>query len=157
MIYVISITVVILFGFLGKTITKNIVLRDKFYKELKSMLVHFENSILYKREKIKELFFIYYPKYPELFKDILTGLRDYCLNSKDCNITFLKLEEGIEIRKFFKDFGCADEECELKKIREFSKYIDNKSLEYSDVRKKNEGVVYKVCLALGVVVCILIV
>ena len=156
MVYVVSVLIVCLSGFVGKKMAAVYVFRDKFFKEFNSLLVYFENNIRYSQTKIDEMFDCYSVD-SRAFKKIkeLKNLATEGVVERKRQL-FLKLEEQKEIGEFFKSFGNGNLETELNKIKNLKSFLERRGVEAEEQRKKNEGLIYKLSLMIGVVICILI-
>jgi len=162
MVYVLCVGIVILSGVVGKFIAKSFVLRDGFIKELIHMVTYFKNNISFKQTKVIDLFNDYIKlsegKYTQQIKT-LSCLVNKNIDAKQYSsqLYFLKKEELAVIIKFFEDIGTSSEEIEVEKVEVFLEYLKNKSKDAESARQKNEGLAYKVSIAIGIVVSILII
>lgn len=147
----------------GKILTSNIIARDKFYKEFLSMLEYFKNNINFTKQKIEQLYMGYLSANDVKFKEIFLELKNINLlgseeQSKSLNKAyFLKKEEKQQIIEFSKMFGTHSDEIELGSIDAFMSQIKQRSCDAESKRKSQESLYYKLCLAVGSVVCILII
>ncbi len=162
MVYVACIGLVCLSAFIGKLITKSFVQRDKFYKEMILFCEYLKNNIGFRQTKLSNLFDDYMAQYPKS-SNSFNYLKEVCLNgearaSKEQSpLYFLKQEEKQAIINFFKSLGKGNSDVELSLINNFKTLIDTKSKDAESFRKTNESLTYKLSLAIGVVICILIV
>ena len=157
MIYIVCVGIVCLSAYIGKILTRALVERDEFFKEINLMLEYFKNNIEYRHCKIAELFKNY--KHVTLNNSVYQKIHDYYFDNKEkrMKFTFLKAEEKERLNVFFKEFGNGDKNVEVNNIVSLMEYVKNKKIEASEVRKKNEGLIYKVSIAVGVVLSIIII
>ena len=160
--YFLSILIIGVSGFVGNLFARRYVERDCFYKEMKSMLVYFKSNISFLQMKVAELFDNYMKEKADKNKKKLLRMKDVVLCRDEKRLEykdfyFLKKEEREEIESFIKGLGLGSIDSELNKIDIFQKLVERKMEEVSDLRKKNEGLTYKLSLSIGVILCILII
>ena len=112
--------------------------------------------------KVAELFDNYMKEKADKNKKKLLRMKDVVLCRDEKRLEykdfyFLKKEEREEIESFIKGLGLGSIDSELNKIDIFQKLVERKMEEVSDLRKKNEGLTYKLSLSIGVILCILII
>ena len=162
LVYVSVVFVLCLSAMAGRLVVKKIILRDEFYKNLKLMLAFFENNLQFVQTKVEVLFDDFLNKCSVKNINSFLFLKEFCVNKGGDfeevkkHFSFLKKEEINIIVDFFQNFGSYDISSEVNKIKALLSYAEDKSREYSEIRKQNESLIYKVSLAVGAVICILI-
>ena len=161
--YLLVVSIVCLSGFVGNLIAKNYVTRDLFFKEMINFFNYVKNNIGFKLTKIYEIFTEYedicdkrFVKHIKLMKELTIENEPVTLNDF-ADFYFLNKEEKIVFVKFFKDFGKADNYVECANIDNFIKQLEELKKRAEDNRTKNEGLVYKLSIAIGMVVSILMI
>lgn len=161
MVYIGCVLVVCLSAYIGKCFAKVYVLRDKFYKEFFKFINYLEGEIVFFQKKSKDLIDNYIQIKGDSFSKELYEIKHILIgekNSLDFKMFFyLKKEERMFIEEFLLGFGCKDLSVEVDNIKKIQVELGRKKDEAERLRKCNEGLIYKVCLAMGVVFCILIV
>lgn len=158
MIYALSILIVSLSALVGRLITKKYVDRDKFYNELVAFVNKLKNNINFRCLPIESIFSDYIKS--SSYQKEFTILKNISLNHityDNFQISYLKTEEKKLIYEFFVSLGDGNNIVELNQIESFLQDITKISNESKEIRKKNEGLIYKLSIAIGVVICILIV
>ena len=163
MVYIGCVLIIILSGMVGKYFSNKYVYRDKFYQFLINLCVYFKSSIGFNHRKIEELFndlneglgkeFL---KEIELLKNICMGA---IVNEGEVNTIFnnLNKEEREIIISRIKQIGLNEDKYEVEKLDQFLEYCKLKKTGYENQRKSMQPLCYKVSLAIGAVLCILIV
>lgn len=161
MIYFLCIGILCLSGLIGKKIAKTVVVRDEFYKFLCSFCDYIKMNISLYQIKINDLFDGYVKNYPSKFEKELIEFKKYVCDdnkNKACGeIKFLKPSEHEELKNFLIQLGVSDECNQISHIDNFKQLVLSKAQECKNIRKVNEGLIYKVSLAIGSIICILII
>ena len=146
----------------GKAVVKIYVLRDKFYKEMLNFIRYLIVEIDFYQTKICDLFDRYINENKLEFGMQLCELKEMLLGGKSANdllsmknFYFLKREEQNTLKTYFLQMGIKGVEIEINNLKKIEDWVRKKSEESSVSRKNNEGLIYKVSLALGAVFCIL--
>ena len=162
--YLVCVLVVCVSAYIGRLIVKRYVDRDNFYAELIQLIEYIKNNIIYKQSKIKDLFNEYMKKDKVFFKSQLDKMKDCVLTTdnnssklKKTEFSFLKSDEISQIERFLRELGTSNSEIEISKINGFISGIKTKKEEVYTARKQNEGLIFKVSIAIGVILSILIV
>ena len=162
MVYIGCVLIIILAGIVGKFFSNKYVYRDKFYQFLINMCVYFKSSIGFNHSKIEQLFDDIneglgkeFSKEIELLKNICTGVN---VGESEVNTVFYNLnkEEREIIISRIKQIGLNEDKCEVEKLDQFLEFCKLKKREYENQRKSMQPLCYKVSLAIGAVLCILI-
>ena len=158
MTYFICVSLICLSAYVGRILTKTMVKRNKILLELDMLLEYFKNNISFSQTKLSDLV-KQYEKYAldlNLFKSFFV-----IDESENIKLMFnhgsLKNGEKDLLKAYFSNFGNCDKETELKKLENILAYVKSIKRDSDEYRKKNEALVYKVCVAIGVVLSILII
>ena len=153
--YLICVLIVAFSAGVGKMLSKKYVVRDMFFKELLDFLNLLKSNISFKKMKVEEIynnFFEGEPKFKNLFEEMKSS--GQITNSKQ--FWFLKNEEKKTLESFLKTLGTGNDVTEMQNIENYISSLKDKIHDAEDNRKKNESIIYKVSLAVGAVICILI-
>lgn len=161
--YLLMVSIIILSGVVGRKLSKVFVIRDLFFKEMTNLCVFIKNNINFNQSKIEDIFNEYLTVCDKENVVAIKCLKQCLINENfesliNDNLTFcfLNKEEKLMLVKFMKGLGLASNDIESYKIDEFLNYLNKVKEEASLKRKKNEGMIYKLSLMVGAVVCILI-
>lgn len=156
--FVVCLLIVGGFAVCGKFLTDGLIKRDKFFLEMTNFCEYLKTNITFTHTKVKELYSGYVETYNSEFKEIFESLKNIEMKNEEefyKNI-FLKKEEKKQIVNFAKQLGYSDIDMQISLIENFKNYIQNKSNLASEKRKQNAPLCYKVCIAIGMIVSILI-
>ena len=161
MIYFVCIGVLCFSAFIGKQLTGVLVKRAEFFAKMNEFCGYLRSNIAFFHKKLADIFdgFIsdFYSKYNDVFYEFKKYVDVGDKNEiKIDKLFFLKSDEKNTIINFLLELGKSDEKNQILLIDNFGSYINKKSEECNLKRKTNEGLIYKVSLAVGAVVCILI-
>ena len=161
MIYFVCIGVMVVSAFIGKQITLRIVKRDRFYKDLYEFCGYLKGNIAFFQNKIVDIFDGYIKEYKSDFCGFYTSVKNSFLNNNELdlaieNLKIFKTEEKIALKSFLVGLGKNDQSNQVLLIDNFKQYVSKKVDECSSIRKSREGLIYKLSLAVGAVICILI-
>ena len=56
MTYVMSVSIILISGYIGKRLSEKFIFKDRFYKEMINFTIHLKNNILFGQKKIEEIF-----------------------------------------------------------------------------------------------------
>ena len=159
MVYVACVCVVCLSALAGNFFAKVFVWRDEFYKELSGLLLQIKNNYYYKNLTISNVTneYINSGVKNKKFFNYLLKLTSGNLEAGEQKIPYLKKQELNSIVRFFSEVGCGNSEVEINNVENFIEEIKQKSSECQSQRKANEKLIYKISLAVGVAICILII
>ncbi len=156
MIYLFCVVIVVSSAFVGRAITQKYVQRDEFFKELINFLHRLKNDISFRKIKLNELIDGYISKSKNKYSCIIAELFKNC-NMDGRNLRFLKNDEKMIINNFVSSLGSSSAEIEVSNIDNFIENIKSISLACEVERKKNGILYYKLSIAVGIVVCVLII
>lgn len=161
MVYVGCVLIIVLSSVVGRGLVKLFIIRDKFYKELKLFVGYAKTEIEFSQIKLTELFDKFFEEKQVEFLKEFQEIKNYLMqNEKKCLdnkiLYFLKREERRNIEVFFRGFGTKGVSEEIGQLEKYQEELKRKINEVESIRKTNEGLIYKLSLAVGVVVCILI-
>lgn len=129
--------------------------RAIFFNELETFCIHFQSELTFRQSKISEIygnfFRVYQPKNKPLFEKMQN-----CQIQDLSKRQFLKIEEVQIISDFSKKVGVTDVQNQLVNLENFKAYVKKWQEEATEKRKENLPLCYKICLAIGAVICILI-
>ena len=164
MIYVGCVLVVCLSGLVGNSLVKIFVLRDKFYKEILRFVQYLIVEIDFYQTKIHALFIKYINENNTIFKTQLNEIMQMIIEDKreekklDAkSFYFLKHDDKKSLETYFLQIGNKGVDIEVSNLKRFEGWVKAKSKDVEVQRKNNEGLIYKLSLAIGAVICILIV
>jgi len=159
MLYVVPIIIVAIFGYIGKQISKVYVLRDYFYAELINLCEYLKNNISFKEEKINDMLSNYSFLYKKEIEKYL-NINEIDVTEEDIkcfeSCYFLKDNEREILNKFFKELGDCGKRIEIEKIESILMYLKEQKKKATENKIANCGMIYKISLAVGAVVSILI-
>ena len=145
----------------GKMIALIYEKRDKLYEELENFCMFMKNEIGFCQTKVGTIFDkfekAYNVKNTEVFKELKTCVESKNISEKTTqSVYFLKLHEKQMILQFFKNLGNLDEDHQVADIENFAENVKKNHEEATSKRKQNAPICYKLCLAAGAVVCVMI-
>ena len=145
----------------GKMFSSSLVLRDKCFATLENLCEYFKNNLIFSHTKLSDIYANFNQTYPNEFNALIVQMSEVGLkNSDQSSFTkyyYLKKEEISQIYNFAKEIGKGDESCALNTIESFRLYCENAHKNASIKRSQNQGLYYKLCVAVGMIVCILII
>ena len=160
MIYALCVVIICFSAYVGNRLSKVYVLRDNFFSELSELLNRLKNNYNYQNLYIEEII----REYASLdikSKKKIESLLNYFKSGDEKNITrelhFLKSQEKQQLLHFFNNLGSGNTGVEVNNVDNYLAQVSALSAEASAKRKTNEKLIYKVSIAVGVVICILIV
>ncbi|MBQ7467003.1 MAG: stage III sporulation protein AB [Clostridia bacterium] len=160
-IYFVCITIMAASYFAGKEIAKIYVKRDRFFKNLSEFCDFLKSNISFFQTKISEIFDGYIKDYSSEFDNIYKQFQNLIMdeNGKSVaeDIKFLKAEDKVTLNNFLKGLGKSDQKNQMMLIDNFKNYALKRSEECASARRSQEGLIFKVSLAVGAVICILII
>lgn len=164
MIYILCCGIVCLSSYIGFLIAKSYVLKDKFYKAMLAMCDGFISNINFKQNKLGELLSNLSVGQDKLLERPISLVKKVVIKqtgesefeNAGC-IYFLKKEEKKELYTFISDIGDGNVVNEKQKYETLKYYLTQKSNEAENNRRKNETLCYKLSIAIGVVISILII
>ncbi len=164
MIYILCVGIVCLSGYVGSLVARTFVFKDKFYKEMLSLVLWLKNNINFNRLKLADVLNDFLKNSDKKLEKQMTIVKKIILGQiseeefiNSVSLYFLKKEEKATLVRYLKDVGSGNDVVELDKYEGFKQYLENKSNEAENSRKKNEALAYKLSIAIGVVVSILII
>lgn len=164
MIYILCCGIVCLSSYIGFLIAKSYVLKDKFYKAMLAMCDGFISNINFKQNKLGELLSNLSVGQDKLLERPISLVKKVVIKqagesefeNAGC-LYFLKKEEKKELYTFISDIGDGNIVNEKQKYETLKYYLTQKSNEAENNRRKNETLCYKLSIAIGVVISILII
>ena len=164
MIYILCCGIVCLSSYIGFLIAKIYVLKDKFYKAMLAMCDGFISKINFKQNKLGELLSNLSVGQDKLLERPVSLVKNVVIKqavesefeNAGC-LYFLKKEEKKELYTFISDIGDGNIVNEKQKYETLKYYLTQKSNEAENNRRKNETLCYKLSIAIGVVISILII
>lgn len=163
MVYLGCVFIMLISAYLGKEISNKYVIRSKFYRHLKNMCIYFKNNISFTQSKINDLFDSYIKLNEQGFYNETIEFKNYCIsfdknNTKICKmLSFLKNDEVKLIVSHFDQLGNSSQNIEQEKLDVFIKYLDYQLIEKEKKQKEMQGLTYKLCLMVGLVLCIILI
>ncbi len=151
-------------AFVGKYLCKKMILRDAFFKDMLLLTEKLKGNIIFKQDVIKNVFNDFLSsisdinekkRFSLIFDKYASGNVNEIENAKE--LSFLSKEEKTLLIRFFLGLGAGNSEVELGNIEGASSEIKNFSSRAEDYRKKNEGLYYKLSIAVGLVLSIIII
>ncbi len=161
MVYVLCVGIMCVSALIGKKIAKIVVLRDEFYKLIVVFCDYLKTNISMYRMKTNELIDGFVKNYPSQFDKIFIGFKK-CIGAVNnelqlTEIGFLKTSEIQEIKNFLLQLGTSDEANQIAAIENFKQVISYRTELCKKSRNIKEGLIFKISLAIGSVICILII
>ena len=159
--FVLMIFIVAISGFVGNFFASKYVVRDKFFTDVIHLFNYIKNSINFKRQKLNDIIYEYQKnnennKFMKLISSFVSG--GSVVKIEDLNeLYFLTQDEKVNFVRFLNELGTADQVVENQNINNFIAIIESYKKDAEDKRRKNEGAIYKLSLAAGCAVCILII
>ena len=163
MVYVGCILIIIMSAYIGKYISNKYVYKDKFYQFLVGLCVYLKSNIGFNHTKIEQLFDDYIKSYKTEFNNEVNLFKKICLQYdlevKEISYVLKNInkEEREVIISRVKQIGNNEEKFEMEKLDQFMEYCKYKQKEYENQRKNMQPLCYKLSLAIGSVICILII
>ena len=143
----------------GKLCARVFEKREKFFMELENMCMFFKNEVGFLNTKNAVLFEKYEKSYEVENKQIFEEMKEISnesINTCFEKIYFLKKIEKQKLAEFSKNFGKGDQNSQLANIENFLQEAKRMHDESLQKKKQNAPLCYKVCLAIGTVICVLI-
>lgn len=145
----------------GKMIALVYEKRDKFYEELETFCMFMKNEIGFCQTKAGMIFDKFVKTFKiknfEAFKELKSCVENKNVSEQASrNLYFLKQHEKQMIYNFFKNLGSLDENHQVADVENFAEIIKKNHEEATGKRKQNAPLCYKLCLAVGAVVCVMI-
>lgn len=143
----------------GKFCVRMMEKRERFYSELENLCLFFKNEIQFLNTKNAVLFDKFFDAYcvsdVQLFKEmkVLAGGEMSVAFEKTL---YLKKNEKQKIKEFLQNFGKSDQFAMIACIENFLQWTKMLHEESLTKRKQNAPLCYKVCLAIGSALCVLI-
>ena len=158
MIYVACLVIMVGSALLGKLMARRYVQRAGFYDELAQFLVYLKNDINFMQCKLGMAFDGYKSK---SFAPAFLRLREAATHKRSLEkakeLAFLDAQELGELEQFFSRLGQGDCMVELGSIEAMQKRVELKQSAARKAKEQNAGLIYKLSLAVGVTICIIIV
>jgi len=163
MIYFLVVIVMALSAAVGKMISNSIEKRDRFFSDMLDFLDFLMNNIKFSKTIISDIFDEFIKEKNSAFAELLLLLKKINLGESEADVAFnkktyfLKKEEKEKLKNFAKSLGGGDENSQLNIIQNFKTYISSKQIQSSEARQTNQPLCMKLSLAVGAVICILII
>lgn len=145
----------------GKLIALVYEKRDKFYEELEKFCEFLKNEIGFCQTKVGMIFDKFESTYDIKNKSAFSDLKKYTENKSSNeevlqSLYFLKKHEKQMIIDFIKTLGNLDETHQVANVENFAGNIKKLHEEAQSKRKQNAPLCYKLCIAVGAAVCVMI-
>lgn len=146
----------------GKIISRGFEKREVFFNDLENFCLFLKSEITFKQSKIGDIYEQFYKTYNPASVEMIKRIEQLSTDRQKNislleKIYFLKKEEKQIIYDFAITIGKTDEDNQIANIKNFVEYVKRWQQEASLKRKQNTPLCYKVCLAIGAVICVLIV
>lgn len=147
-------------AFCGKLFSQNYSKRETFFTELENFCLFLKTEICFSQTKVGAI----YEKFERTYKiknsAIFNAMKMVSENKTDekelNNCYFLKTSEKEKMIEFATEIGRTDEKNQVLNIEHFLESVKIWKSESIEKKKQNQPLCYKLCLAFGALVCILI-
>ena len=161
MVYI-CILIMIASAGIGKMVTSIYLKREGFFAELYRFCGYLIINIAFFQSKMEDIYGSYTKIYQSSFADIFTKFKQFTKGEIDdanlfSNLLYLKNDEKNMMKRFVLCIGNNDEKNQIEILEEFKKYFKEKSELCTKIRREQEGLVYKISLSVGAVICVLII
>ncbi len=144
----------------GKLFSQNFSKRENFFTEFESFCVFLKTEICFSQTKVGLIFEKYerthHVKNSKIFNELKLISENKTSENNLNEIYFLKRNEKEKLIEFAKTIGKTDEKNQVLNIEHFLEIVKIWKTESVEKRKQNQPLCYKLCLAFGALVCILI-
>lgn len=144
----------------GKMFARRFELREKVFVELESFCMFSKTEIAFCQTKVGDIYLKFFNSFVVTNKQFFEELKSISEGAKQSftfeNQYYLKKNEKEKIVEFGKLLGKMDEKNQILNIEHFSSLVNFWKNEACLKRKQNQPLCYKLSLAVGALICILI-
>lgn len=161
MTYIIGVCILAISGVIGYCLSTSFSNKNQNIKCLLSFCDYLLGQIGFKQEKLENIFDSYINGLPDKMKQSFLIYKQLMLNPDyvldKSKLSFLNNAEIIEVTKFFKSLGTSCGEVEKDRINAFKKSLEGSFTKTIEKNAQNGGLSFKLSLAIGLVIAIIII